>query len=77
MLHKNIDSFVELEYSVGIDHQGHFLQERLVLNDSDFKPWTRHYYESVDKLLIENMPDSIFNDLKALVESESIRRDKL
>jgi len=34
----------------------------------------KHYYEELDKILIENMPEDIFMNLHSKVTSEYIRR---
>jgi len=64
---------IELNFKVGRDDLGEFFQHSLGAEEIRMNI-SKNYYEKVDELMIQNMPEDIFEDLAAKIKREKERR---
>ena len=66
----------KMKVNIGEDEEGKFLEHGLKMADELRTNMTRHYYEEVDRLLLENMPENLLLNLADTVNKEIERRLK-
>lgn len=73
-----MENKLSIEITKGIENGREFIEHSLAHTQKALKDsTTRHYYEVVDKAILENMPNHILYDLLIKIEDEINRRENV
>ncbi len=64
----------EADIQIGKENDVKYMKHSLLVDGNILGGITKHYYEIIDNVLIENMPDDILDDMIDKMTKEKIRR---